>query len=344
MYPATRIFLKDDNGDKFFGEGPCRLLKGIERTGSLRAAAQEMDMAYTKALHLIKHAEEVLGFPLTQKSIGGKGGGGSQLTPKARDFLQKYETYRDACYRANAEIYRQIFPSGEAGEHSAPTLGCVLMASGLGERFGGNKLLASFGGEPLIRKILEATDTPLFQQRIVVTRHPEVAELCRAAGIRTILHSLPDRSDTIRLGLEALAGNLPDSRPELSDGCRNLSDSRSELSDSCLDLPDGCMFCTCDQPFLSRETIERMAQAFLKQPEAIYRLSYGGVPGSPLIFPKKYFPELKNLPQGRGGSYAAASHPEQICLLEASSPWELRDIDTREDLQLLEKVFLKPAP
>ena len=77
MYPATRIFLKDDNGDKFFGEGPCRLLKGIERTGSLRAAAQEMDMAYTKALHLIKHAEEVLGFPLTQKSIGGKGGGGA---------------------------------------------------------------------------------------------------------------------------------------------------------------------------------------------------------------------------------------------------------------------------
>ena len=32
-------------------------------------------MAYTKAFHLIRHAEEELGFPLTEKTIGGTGGG-----------------------------------------------------------------------------------------------------------------------------------------------------------------------------------------------------------------------------------------------------------------------------
>lgn len=117
MYSVTRVFLKDENGDKFFGEGPCRLLRGIERTGSLRAAAQEMGMAYTKALHLLKHAEAALGFPLTERSIGGKGGGGSELTPGARAFVEKYEIYRNACYEANEALYRQIF-GGESGQDS----------------------------------------------------------------------------------------------------------------------------------------------------------------------------------------------------------------------------------
>lgn len=109
MRPTTRIVLRDDNGEKFFGEGPCRLLKGIDRTGSLRSAAKEMEMAYTKALRLVNRAEEVLGFPLTERTVGGKGGGGSRLTARAKEFIEKYETYRDACYEANTEIYHQIF-------------------------------------------------------------------------------------------------------------------------------------------------------------------------------------------------------------------------------------------
>lgn len=109
MRSTTRIVLRDDNGEKFFGEGPCRVLKGIERTGSLRAAAREMDMAYTKALRLVERAEQVLGFPLTERSIGGKGGGGSRLTAEAKEFIRKYEAYRDACYEANADLYHQFF-------------------------------------------------------------------------------------------------------------------------------------------------------------------------------------------------------------------------------------------
>lgn len=110
MRPTTRIVLRDDSGEKFFGEGPCRLLKGIDRTGSLRRAAKEMDMAYTKALHLVNRAEAVLGFPLTERTIGGKGGGGSRLTAQAKEFIEKYEAYRDACYKANAQLYRRFFP------------------------------------------------------------------------------------------------------------------------------------------------------------------------------------------------------------------------------------------
>ena len=80
MEAKTKIIFVDENGDKFFGEGPYQLLLGVERTGSLRCAAMEMGMAYSKAMKLVRHAEAALGFPLTQRTVGGKDGGSSTLT------------------------------------------------------------------------------------------------------------------------------------------------------------------------------------------------------------------------------------------------------------------------
>ena len=120
MKSDIRVFLCDNDNLRFFGEGPCRLLHLIEETGSLRAAALSMGMAYTKALHLMKRAEKNLGFSLTARTIGGKGGGGSVLTPEAKEFLHDYETYRDACIQSSRELYTQIFSKyadgGEDGE------------------------------------------------------------------------------------------------------------------------------------------------------------------------------------------------------------------------------------
>ena len=81
MKAVTKVIFLDEAGEKFFGEGPCRLLHGVEETGSLRAAAQSMGMAYTKALKLVRRAEGVLGFALTTRTAGGRDGGGSSLTP-----------------------------------------------------------------------------------------------------------------------------------------------------------------------------------------------------------------------------------------------------------------------
>jgi len=69
-----------------------------------------MQMAYTKALGLVRHAEQVLGFALTERKIGGKGGGGSVLTDEAKEFLYRYEQYRDACKQAGKQLYPQFFP------------------------------------------------------------------------------------------------------------------------------------------------------------------------------------------------------------------------------------------
>ena len=110
MKAVTKITFLDDHNEKFFGEGPARLLHGIDRTGSLRAAAMSMDMAYTKALKLIRNAENALGFALIHRSTGGKDGGGSHLTPEGKEWLERYEAYRDACIQANSRLYLEFFP------------------------------------------------------------------------------------------------------------------------------------------------------------------------------------------------------------------------------------------
>ena len=56
----------------------------------------------------MKRAEKNLGFSLTARTIGGKGGGGSVLTPEAKEFLHDYETWRNACIQSSRDLYTQV--------------------------------------------------------------------------------------------------------------------------------------------------------------------------------------------------------------------------------------------
>ncbi len=109
MKAVTRILFLDENGEKFFGEGPYRLLLKTEETGSLHKAAQSMDMAYTKALKLVRHAEDALGFPLLARVAGGVSGGGSSLTKEGKEWMARYAAYRDACVEADGKLYLEFF-------------------------------------------------------------------------------------------------------------------------------------------------------------------------------------------------------------------------------------------
>ncbi len=206
---------------------------------------------------------------------------------------------RELCSREDAFVVDLDAPFGN--------IGCVIMASGLGKRFGGNKLMADFRGNPLICRILDATDG-IFSQRVVVTRHEEVAELCRSRGIQTVLHSLPHRSDTVRLGLEAMPGM------------------------------ERCMFATADQPLLRRDTVAALALASANDPDSVWRVSCEGVHGSPVVFPKWAFPELLTLPEGKGGGFVIKKYPERLRTVNVRDMVELKDVDSPEDLsELLER-------
>lgn len=294
MDVITRITFLDENGEKFFGEGPARLLQAIEEYGSLRSAAMSMNMAYTKALKIMKNAEKAIGFPLTARMTGGKDGGGSTLTPEGKVWLTGYLACRDACDKKNREIVRSYFP----------VTGCVIMASGMSRRFGSNKLLEDFHGRPMILQILKATEG-IFARRVVVTRHPEVAQLCREQGAEAVLHDLPNRSDTIRLGLEAL-GDI-----------------------------DCCMFVPGDQPLLRKETMKELLRCWDLNRENIIRPVCGEIPGAPVVFPQWSLTELVELPKGKGGNHVMKMHPERVLPMEISDPYELMDADTPEILEQL---------
>lgn len=184
------------------------------------------------------------------------------------------------------------------------------MASGLGSRFGSNKLMADFLGKPLICRILDATEG-LFVRRVVVTRHESVAELCKEREIPVVLHDLPHRSDTVRLGLEAV-GEV-----------------------------ERCMFCPGDQPLLTRETIEELLLSAVREPEVIWCPCCEDTPGSPVLFPRWTFPELTALPEGKGGGAVIRRHPGKCQMLNISDPLELQDADTPEILEQLRQYALK---
>ena len=96
--------------EKFFGPGIAVLLHRVDAYHSIRQATMSMGMAYTKALKILSNAENALGFSLTTRAIGGKSGGGSCLTPEGKEFLTRYESYREACFQANSKLYLEFFP------------------------------------------------------------------------------------------------------------------------------------------------------------------------------------------------------------------------------------------
>ena len=79
--------------DKCFGPGIAELLERVEVHKSLRAAAQSMNMAYSKAWTMVRRCEEALDRKLLDYSTGGRHGGGAALTEDARRLLTAYRNY-----------------------------------------------------------------------------------------------------------------------------------------------------------------------------------------------------------------------------------------------------------
>lgn len=195
--------------------------------------------------------------------------------------------------------------------HPQKPIACIIMASGMGKRFGSNKLIADFLGKPLIQHMIETTNCVDFAARLVVTRHQAVEKLCKQCGVDVLLHNETSRNDVIRLGLEYL-------------GRENYA---------------GYMFCQGDQPLLTSDSIKKLMISFEKQPDKIHRLCYGDEAGSPVLFPSRYYEELITLPIGKGGGYLTHLYPQQVVSVPANNAHELKDIDTKEDLlQLLNIV------
>lgn len=102
----SRIWI-EANGHILLGEGRVRLLKAIDSTGSLTAAAKSIGMSYKKAWSLIDAVNSRAEKPVTTANIGGKGGGGAQLTAYGKSLVIAFDTINENCWKFLDEQIKQ---------------------------------------------------------------------------------------------------------------------------------------------------------------------------------------------------------------------------------------------
>lgn len=117
-----KVTLRIMAGDKAFGPGVAMVLKGIAADGSLQGAAKRMNMSYSKAWTIIKNAEKIWGFPLTQRHAGGKKGGFSVLTPQAVYILEKYDVMEKSLKATAHKQFQEFFNEKELQRLSHMTI------------------------------------------------------------------------------------------------------------------------------------------------------------------------------------------------------------------------------
>ena len=107
LHPALTVRLYTDR--KCFGPGVAMLLRRIRTLHSLRSAAMDMDMAYSKAWTILHTAEQELGIKLVHSTTGGRRGGGAVLTEQGQRLLDAFDAYETRLKDSAAQLFPEYF-------------------------------------------------------------------------------------------------------------------------------------------------------------------------------------------------------------------------------------------
>ncbi len=94
LRPRFKLWLSSSEVEGVFGDGKWRLLRAIQRKGSLRAACESLNISYRKAWGDMKKAQDGLGVALVKKERGGRTGGQTTLTDEGKKWVRKYGKFR----------------------------------------------------------------------------------------------------------------------------------------------------------------------------------------------------------------------------------------------------------
>ena len=97
------------------GPGKIDLLESIERTGSLRQAAQALGMSYRRAWLLLDGLNRSFTEPAATASVGGQGGGGVTLTPFGLEIIRAYRSAATAIEAAAEKELQSVGAKAVAG-------------------------------------------------------------------------------------------------------------------------------------------------------------------------------------------------------------------------------------
>jgi molybdenum cofactor cytidylyltransferase len=196
----------------------------------------------------------------------------------------------------------------------------VILAAGLSKRMGKQKLLLSFGRQPIIQTSLDNLINSKVNEIIVVLEHNSpVVEI-----VRTYLDNLKiERTIKIVENTHSAAG--------LSSSLKLGVSSSSPES-------DGYLFVLGDMPLIFPEIIDRVVDTFHHQPDRNIVSYFAGKRGHPVVISSRWKKRLMAVEGDSGargllddlpGSFRKVSFPTDIPAI---------DIDTREDFESLGKL------
>ncbi|CAN5270181.1 nucleotidyltransferase family protein [soil metagenome] len=194
----------------------------------------------------------------------------------------------------------------------------ILLAAGAGSRFGGGKLLASFGGRPLIEATLSGLRGAPVDEIIVVAR-------TEGEGLRNIA-----------IAHEARVVENPD-------WAEGMSTSVRAGLRACGPEARAAVVALADQPLVGVEAVERLVGAF-KRGARVAVATYGGEPRNPVLFSRPVWPLLEREMSGdRGARVVIVRHPELVTEVPCDDVADPADVDTVEDLRRLEEELSAPS-
>jgi molybdenum cofactor cytidylyltransferase len=169
----------------------------------------------------------------------------------------------------------------------------VVLAAGLGSRFGGTKQLAEVGGVPLVLHAVSALRDGGVDEIVVVTGHD-------ADAVEAVLpdDARPVRNDAYREGQAS----------SLAAGLHEL-DASSEAA----------IVLMADQPGVTAEEVASLIVGFRATRSRIVRLRYSDGPG-PALLSREVHAEAGHLHGDVGASVLIASHPEWVHEVVADRP------------------------
>jgi len=207
------------------------------------------------------------------------------------------------------EIVTRPQPREEPLPRESGRFAAVVLAAGRSTRMGGpNKLLATVTGKPLARIAAEAALASKARPVVVVTGHQS----------ETITDALRD--------LPLQFAHNPDFAEGLSTSLRT---GLAALSDDI----DGAVVMLADMPQVDQALIDRLIAAYDAGKGALIAVPViDGKRGNPVLWSRRFFPELMTLSGDVGARHLIAKYSEAVVEVPMIGNGALIDVDTPETL------------
>lgn len=185
----------------------------------------------------------------------------------------------------------------------------ILLAAGLSQRMGEDKLLLSFHGKSLLQNAVDLLSNLPVYKRILVTTDARSKQIVLPPGIQLCINSNPHigQSESIRLGIERTQGDSSDM------------------------MKEAYLFLNADQPHLTVDDILQLLTIANNNQDMIIFPVIDEKPCSPTIFPSCYRVQLLNLSGDDGGRVIRNANREHCIAVTPNTPGNFTDVDNKED-------------